>query len=163
MAHERQGATTHAAANGANVGIPHADVTYAVIGAAMRVHNALGPGLKEAAYQRALSLELGKAGLSFEQEKPVEIQIEGARVGLLYLDHLVEGAVIVEEKALSHLLTNEEVAQAICYLAATGLKVALLINFGRRRLQYKRILAPRKLDQWQDRIQPYLRVPKEAS
>lgn len=144
------------------VSIPHANLTYEVIGAAMRAHNALGPGHKESAYQRALSLELNKAGLSFEREKPIEIQVDGTTVGLLYLDHLVESTVIVEEKAFAHLLTEEEVAQVITYLAATGLKVGLLVNFGRRRLQYKRILAPRKLDQWQDRIRRYLSVPKEA-
>jgi GxxExxY protein len=161
MVDVKRGAEKDLVENRVGVGIPHANVTYDVIGAAMRVHNALGPGLKEAAYQRALSQELIKAGLSFEEEKPVEIHIDGARVGLLYLDHLVESAVIVEEKAFSHMLTDEEVAQVICYLAATGLKVGLLINFGRRRLQYKRILAPRKLDQWQERIRRYLRVPKE--
>jgi hypothetical protein len=54
------------------------------------------------------------------------------------------------------MLTNGEVAQVICYLAATGLKVGLLINFGRKRLEYRRILPTRKLDGWQERIQRYL-------
>ena len=118
---------------------PLEDLTYRVIGAAMKVHNRLGPGLKEAAYQKALSLEMEAAGLSFEAERAAEISLDGASIGLLYLDHLVEGQLVVEEKAFSHLLTQEEMAQVITYLCATSLKVGLLLNFGRRRLEYKRI------------------------
>lgn len=142
--------------------IPYAGVTYRIIGAAMRVHNALGPGLKESVYQRALSVQLAEEELAFESEKPVDIFVDGVSVGLLYLDHLVEGAVIVEEKALSHQLTGDEVAQVITYLAATGLKVGLLINFERRRLEYRRILAPRKLDDWQTRIRRYVWLPTRS-
>ena len=64
-----------------------------------------------------------------------------------------------QEKAFSHLLTNEEIAQVITYLAATGLPVGLLINFGRKRLEFKRILPPKKLEGWQNRIQRYLWKP----
>src|SRR3972149_3952035 len=99
---------------------PLEEMTYKVIGAAMSVHNALGPGLKESAYQKALSLEMGKAGLSFEAEKAVTVSIDGSQVGLLYLDPLVEDQLVVEEKATSHLLTQEEIAQLITYLCATG-------------------------------------------
>ena len=125
----------------------------------MKVHNALGPGLKEISYHKALSVHLEQEGLPFEEERPVEIVLDGAAVGLLYLDHLVEGTVIVEEKALSHLLTSEEIAQVITYLAATGHSVGLLLNFGRQTLQYKRILRPTKLNAWQDRIRRYVWTP----
>ena len=138
---------------------PYSDITYKIIGAAMEVHNKLGPGHKESVYQKALSAKMLEAGLSFEEEKPFEIFIDDAAVGLLYLDHLVEGVVVVEEKAFSHLLTNEEVAQVITYLAATGLPVGLLLNFGRKRLEFKRIFPPKKLEGWQDRIQRYLWKP----
>jgi GxxExxY protein len=141
--------------------IPHAGLTYKVIGCAMTVHNALGPGLKEAHYHRALSKELEEAGLSFEEEEPIDVVIDGASVGLLYMDHLVEGTVIVEEKALSHTLTQEEVAQVITYLAATQLPLGLLLNFGRRRLEYKRILPPKKLEGWQDRVRRYVWRPPQ--
>ena len=140
--------------------IPVPDVTYRIIGAAMSVHNALGPGLKESAYQKALSSAMREDGLSFEEEKPVEIAVDDEQVGLLYLDHLVEGTVVVEEKALSHLLTNEEVAQTITYLAATGAQVGLLLNFGRRKLEYKRILPPRKVSDWQTRVRRYVWTPR---
>src|SRR3990170_2706093 len=121
-----------------NAGKPLEDMTYKVIGAAMSVHNALGPGLKEAAYHRALSLEMERAGLSFETEKAVAISIDGSQVGRLYLDHLVGGQLVVEEKALSHLLTREETAQVITYLCAADTRVGLLLNFGRRQLEYHR-------------------------
>jgi GxxExxY protein len=141
---------------------PLEDLTYRVIGAAMRVHNTLGPGLKEAAYQKALSLEMEGAGLSFEAERPVEIFVDGVSVGLLYLDHLVEEQLILEEKAFSHLLTNEEIAQVITYLCATRLNVGLLLNFGRRRLEYKRIFPPKNVERWRERINRYIWRPKDA-
>jgi len=121
---------------------PYSDITYKIIGAAMEVHNKLGPGHKESVYQKALSAKMLEAGLSFEEEKPVEIFIDDVAVGLLYLDHLVE-----------------EVAQVITYLAATGLPVGLLLNFGRKRLEFKRIFPPKKLEGWQNRIQRYLWKP----
>ncbi len=144
------------------VGKPLEDLTYRVIGAAMNVHNALGPGLKEAAYQKALSLEIEKAGLSFQAEKAVTISVDGTEIGLLYLDNLVEGQLVVEEKAFSHLLTQEEIAQVITYLCATGLNVGLLLNFGRRRLEYKRIFPPKNVERWPERINRYVRRPKQA-
>ncbi len=144
------------------VGKPLEDLTYKVIGGAMKVHNALGPGLKEAAYQKALSLEMEKTGLSFEAEKTVTISVDGAEIGLLYLDHLVEGQLVVEEKAFSHLLTQEEIAQVITYLCATSLNVGLLLNFGRRRLEYKRIFPPRNLERWRERISRYVWKPQQT-
>ncbi|MDP2676040.1 MAG: GxxExxY protein [Dehalococcoidia bacterium] len=142
-----------------NADKPLEDLTYKVIGAAMNAHNALGPGLKEATYQRALSLEMEKAGLSFEAEKAVTISIDGSQVGRLYLDHLVEGQLVVEEKALSHLLTQEEIAQVITYLCATGTQVGLLLNFGRRQLEYKRIFPPKNVGRYRERINRYLATP----
>jgi GxxExxY protein len=137
-------------------------LTYPVIGAAMRVHNCLGPGLKEAFYQKALSLELEGAGLRFVAEQAVQIDLDAGHIGLLYLDHLVEGQLAVEVKAFSYLLTNEEVAQVITYLCATGNKVGILINFGRQRLEYRRIFAPTKIDGWRERIRRYVWIPPDA-
>lgn len=138
---------------------PLEDVTYRMIGAAMRVHNALGPGLKESVYQKALSLEMEQSGLSFQAEFPVEIHVNGAAIGLLYLDHLVEDEVVVEEKAFSHMLTKEEMAQVITYLCATGKRVGVLLNFGRKRLEYKRIFPPKNVAMWTQRIQRYVWTP----
>jgi len=145
-----------------NAGKPLEDMTYKVIGAAMSVHNALGPGLKEAAYHRALSLEMERAGLSFETEKAVAVSIDGSQVGRLYLDHIVESQLVVEEKARSHLLTKEEIAQVITYLCATGTQVGLLLNFGRRRLEYKRIFPPKNVGRYRERINRYLATPRQT-
>ncbi len=136
--------------------VPHQDLTYKIIGCAMSVHNELGPGLREGIYQRALALKMDQAGLAHCEERPVEIYVDGACVGLLYLDHLVEDSVIVEIKALRHLLTNDEIGQVITYLAATGYPVGLLFNFAGNSLEYRRILPPRKLDPWQNRMNRYL-------
>jgi GxxExxY protein len=141
--------------------IPHQDITYRIIGAAMRVHNRLGPGLKEQYYQRALTIEMREARLKVSEEHHIEIYDGDRWLGRLYLDHLVEECVEVE--AFSHMLTDEEVAQVICYLAATELKVGILLKFGRKRLEYRRILAPKKLDAWRERIRRYLWEPKELS
>jgi len=140
--------------------IPHQQITYKIIGAAMRVHSRLGPGLREKHYQRALTAELVDLGMCVFEEYFVEIFDEERWIGRLYLDHLVEESVIVEIKALSHLLTNDEIGQVICYLTATGYKVGLLLNFGREKLEYKRILPPRKLEKWQEIIQRFLWKPE---
>lgn len=139
---------------------PFEDVTYRIIGAAMAVHNELGPGLKESMYHRALGMELEKKGLPFELERDVEVLVDGVRIGLLYLDLLVAESVVVEVKAFSQMLTDEEKAQVITYLGATGLPVGLLINFGRRYLEYKRIFPPRDLKAWTHRINRYLEPHK---
>lgn len=142
---------------------PYHELCYKIIGTAMDVHNRLGPGYKESIYQHAMTLRLQDIGLSCVAEQPVEISLSGVSVGLLYLDHLVEDVVVVEEKALSHLLTDEEVAQVITYLAALEKLVGLLLNFGRRWLESRRIFCPKKLEGWQDRIQRYCWNPRGAS
>ena len=119
------------------------DLTYRIIGAAMVVHNSLGPGYKEEIYERALFAELEQREIGAERQFPVEVFHDDIQVGLFYLDLFVEQAVVVEVKALSHQLTNDERAQVINYLKATGAAVGLLFNFGRRKLEYKRIFPGR--------------------
>ena len=115
------------------------DLTYRIIGAAMAVHNALGYGFKEEVYERALLVELARREIAAESQFPVDVVYEGEMAGLFYLDLFVEGQVVVEIKAFSHQLTNDELAQMINYLKATQAPVGLLFNFGRRRLEYRRI------------------------
>jgi GxxExxY protein len=140
----------------------YAGITYKIIGAAMRVHNELGPGLKEITYHNALSAAMRDAGLSFEEEKPLEINLGEEEVGLLYIDHFVEEAIVLEEKAFPHLLTSDEVAQILTYMAVTESPLGLLLNFGRRSLEYKRILPPKKYLDWRERAARYAWRPKEA-
>ncbi len=115
------------------------DLTYRIIGAAMQVHNNLGMGYKEEVYETALEAELNARGISVTRQYPVPVEYDQQQVALFYLDLLVEGNVVVEVKAFSHQLTNDERAQVINYLKATGADVGLLFNFGRRKLEYKRI------------------------
>ena len=115
------------------------DLTYRVIGAAMAVHNQIGPGFKEEIYEKALEFEMNRRGMAVERQYPVSVEYDREQVGLFFLDLYVENQVVVEVKALSHLLTNDERAQVINYLKATGAPIGLLFNFGRRALEYKRI------------------------
>ena len=118
-------------------------LTYKIIGAAMAVHNRIGPGFKEEIYEKALFLECEKIGLIAARQVPAPVIDDGNEVGLFYLDLLIDGQVVVEVKALSHMLTNDELAQVINYLKATGAEVGLLINFGRRKLEFRRVFPPK--------------------
>jgi GxxExxY protein len=140
--------------------IPHQDLTYQIIGAAMRVQRRMQPGLPERHYQAALTAEMTASGLSVIEERELEIYDGDVWLGRLYLDHWVNDCVVVEDKAFAHSLGDDEIAQVIAYLAATGAQVGLLFNFGRRRLEYKRILPPRAVQGWQNHIAKYLWRPK---
>jgi GxxExxY protein len=120
-------------------------LTYDIIGAAMAVHNALGSGYKEEVYERALAVELAQRNIPAERQFAVEVQHQGVSVALFYLDLFVGASVVVELKAFPHQLTNDEIAQVINYLKATGASVGLLFNFGRRSLEYRRIFPPRNI------------------
>lgn len=115
------------------------NLTYQIIGAAMAVHNKIGPGFKEEIYERALKIELNNQNIEAIAQYPVPVEMDGEQVGLFYLDLLAEGQVVVEIKAFAHQLTNDEIAQILNYLKATELPVGLLLNFGRRKLEYRRI------------------------
>ena len=114
-------------------------LTYKIIGAAMNVHNVLGPGLKEEVYEKALEVELNKRDIVVRRQYAVPVEYDGEQVAIFYLDLFVDDQVVVEVKALSHQLTNDELAQVINYLTATGAQVGLLFNFGRRKLEYRRV------------------------
>ncbi len=143
--------------------VPHTELTYRIIGAAMRVHNRLGPGLKEKHYQHALTAEMRADGMLVDEEYIMEIYDGDTWLGRLYIDNWVEKTVVVEIKALSHLLTNLEVSQTIGYLAATQSPVGLLINFGLKQLEHRRILPPKKLTDWKTHIQKFLWRPPEQN
>ena len=143
----------------ADPAIPHAEISYRIIGAAMRVHRRSTRGLREQHYQKALTAELLLAGLTCLEEHHVEIFDGQVWMGRLYLDHWVNDCVVVETKAFAHPLGDREFGQVITYLAALNAKVGLLLNFGRPSLEYRRILPPKTLDGWQSRIGQYLWRP----
>jgi GxxExxY protein len=113
------------------------ELTQQIIGCAMKVHSALGPGFLESVYHKALAHELGKAGLKVEVEKPVSVQYDGIVVGDFFADLLVEGRGMLELKASQSLVPAHEV-QLVNYLTATGIEIGLLLNFGAERLEFKR-------------------------
>ena len=119
------------------------NLTYRIIGAAMSVHNTLGPGYKEEVYERALALELGEQSIETQRQFAVTVTYEAQPVAQFYLDLFVEGVVVVEVKAFPHLLTDDELGQMINYLKAAQAPVGLLLNFGRRRLDWKRVFPGR--------------------
>ncbi len=117
----------------------HKELSHAIVGAAMEVHRTLGPGFLESVYQAALAHEFTLRNIRFEQFKRLPVTYKGVLVGDYVADFLVEDEVIVEIKAVSALQAAHE-AQCVNYLAATGLHLAILINFGAKSLQYKRLV-----------------------
>jgi GxxExxY protein len=99
-----------------------------VIGAAIEVHKILGPGFLESVYEEALCFELELRGLMFQRQVPINVNYKGRTVGEGRLDVLVGGALVLELKAVDS-LQRIHTAQVISYLRATGLKLALLLNF----------------------------------
>jgi len=117
----------------------YAHLTRKIIGAALEVHHTLGPGYVESIYQRALVHELQLLNMSSNIEIEVSINYKDRLVGRHRLDVVVENLVIVELKAISGTL-EVHTAQVLSYLAASGLPVALLFNFGLPSLQWKRLV-----------------------
>jgi GxxExxY protein len=115
------------------------DCTSKIIGCAMRVHGALGNGFQEVIYQRALEIEMGLPGLGFAREMEMPIFYRGEQIGTRRVDFFVEDEVMVELKALIN-LEDVHLAQGINYLEAYNIKIGLLINFGSKSLQFKRLL-----------------------
>jgi GxxExxY protein len=119
--------------------ILHKELSYAIVGAAMEIHRTLGPGFLEAVYQAALAHELTLRNIRFEQFKRLPVAYKGVLVGEYVADFVIEGKIILEIKAVSALHPKHE-AQAINYLTATGLRLAILLNFGADSLQHKRMV-----------------------
>jgi len=118
------------------------DITEKIIGAAMRVHSALGNGSQEVIYQRALELEMEDSGLHFARELSMPIYYKGRQIGERRVDFFVEEKIMVEIKAIIQ-LENVHLAQAKNYLEAYNMQVGLLINFGSISLQFKRVENPK--------------------
>ncbi|MBC7920529.1 MAG: GxxExxY protein [Ferruginibacter sp.] len=119
-------------------------LTAAVIGCAMRVHGTLGNGFQEIIYQRALAIELEKQGVGFAREVEAAIHYNQIEIGTRRVDFVVEETVLIELKALSK-LEDVHLAQALNYLEAFNMEIGLLINFGSKSLEFKRITNERKL------------------
>jgi GxxExxY protein len=117
----------------------HRDVTEKILGAAFEVRRHLGFGFLEKVYQRALQAELIRTGLVAAMEVPIPVRYRGVNVGDYFADLRVSECVIVEIKVAPEYNRHDE-AQVLNELKATGLRVALLLNFGRSKLEFKRLV-----------------------
>lgn len=116
----------------------YSELTSKVIGCAMKVHSALGNGFQEVIYQRAMQIEMADEGIAFSREHEMPVYYKNQQIGTRRVDFLVENVVSVELKAVIK-LEDVHLAQAINYLEAYELEVGLLINFGARSLEFKRV------------------------
>ena len=114
------------------------DLTHKIIGCAMQVHRVLGNGFQEVIYQRALAIEMQKQGLNFKREMEMTIFYDGFDIGTRRVDFFVEDKVMVELKAIEK-LEDVHKAQAINYCEAYNIADGLLINFGGKSLDFKRV------------------------
>lgn len=118
------------------------DLTYQIIGCAMKVHSYLGNGFQEVIYQRALAIEFKKANLEYERELEMPIYYHEEEIGTRRVDFLVNREVLVELKALVK-MEDVHLAQGLNYLVAYGLDKGLLINFGAQSIEIKRLRHPK--------------------
>src|SRR5665213_1782542 len=116
----------------------YSDLTGKIIGCAMNVHSTIGNGLQEAIYQRCLAIEMAKQGLSFDREMEMPIYYDGVEVGTRRVDFLVADKIMVDLKAISA-LEEIHLAQCLNYLEAYKLETGLLLNFGAKSLEIKRV------------------------
>ena len=116
----------------------HEELTHNIIGCAMMVHSKLGNGFQEVIYQRALALEMSKKGLDFEREMEMDIYYDDVKIGERRVDFFVEDKIMVELKAIIK-LEDVHLAQAMNYCQAYNLPIGLLINFGAKSLEFKRV------------------------
>ena len=114
------------------------ELTYKIIGCAMKVHNTLGNGFQEVIYQRCLAIEMEKQGLGFVREEEMPIFYDEIQVGSRRADFVVENQVLVELKAIIK-LEDVHLAQGLNYLTAYKIDKGLLINFGSTSLEVKRL------------------------
>ena len=117
----------------------YSDITSKIIGCAMKVHSTLGNGFQEVIYQRALGIEMRKAGLDFTRELEMPIFYDDQEIGTRRVDFFVENKIMVELKAITQ-LEKVHLAQALNYLEAYKMEIGLLINFGDTSLRFHRII-----------------------
>jgi GxxExxY protein len=130
---------------------PYDELTYQIIGCTMATHRQLGPGYREDTYQRDLEVRFTERELAYKPQKLLEVYDSSqgkVLIGYYIPDFIVADQVIVEIKALKS-TDNSHIAQVIGYLAVTGYPVGLLINFGARSLQWRRILPPKNITEHQ--------------
>lgn len=119
--------------------VVYKELSYKIMKACFEVHNVLGPGYSEKIYEEAVSRELNRERIVFERQRLIEVMYKGEKIGDYRLDMVADNRIILELKAVSELNEIFE-SQLLSYLKATGMKLGILINFGSKRVEYKRIL-----------------------
>lgn len=123
-----------------NLKLIYEELTYKIIGIAMKVHKELGPGFLEAVYEEAMIIELEKEGIPFQNQVSIEIEYRGKKLKKKYrADFIIDQKVLVDLKGIRK-LTEVDSTCMINYLKATGLRVGLILNFGRSSLEWKRLV-----------------------
>lgn len=115
------------------------ELSYLIMQAAFEVHNELGPGYPESIYEKAMNLELTRRGVSLQHPRQVKVHFKGEPLGEFFLDNIANGRIILEYKAVSEIARIHE-QQVLSYLKATGLELAIVINFGAARVQSSRVV-----------------------
>ncbi len=115
------------------------ELSYQIMQAAYEVHNELGPGYPESIYEEAMNRELTRRGIKLERQKEVVVCFKGEPLGKFFLDNVANGLVILEYKAVSEIASIHK-QQALSYLKAIGLELAIVINFGAQRVQSSRVV-----------------------
>ena len=115
----------------------HEELTKKIIAAAYHVYNKMGFGFLESVYEKCLLIELRKAGLQAESQRPIVVKYENEVVGEFKADIIVEDTIIVELKSVKQIMQAHEV-QLVNYLVATGKPVGLILNFGEQKVEVKR-------------------------
>lgn len=121
----------------------HEELTYKIIGIMYKIHTALGCGFPEKIYQRAISYELDKEKIDYENEKQIEVRYDRRKIGLFRIDMVIDNKVILELKAVER-IPRVFREQLISQLKASPYEVGLLANFGASKLEYVRLVRYKK-------------------
>jgi GxxExxY protein len=119
--------------------ILYKDLSYQIIGLAMEVHRKLGYGFLEKVYENSLMILLKREGIRSEQQYPIKVYFEGEVVGNYVADILIEDKIVIELKCVEK-ISNIHKAQALNYLKATQMRLAIILNFAKDKLQYERLV-----------------------
>ena len=115
------------------------DFAYKIVGLAMQVHNELGHGFLEKVYENAMMVLFRKEGMNALQQVPITVRFLNETVGDYFADILVDDKIILELKSIEK-ITDAHRAQALNYLKATGMQLAIVLNFGKEKLEYERLV-----------------------
>ena len=121
------------------IAIIEKELSYLIMQAAFEVYNELGPGFPESIYEEAMNRELTRRGVGLERQKEIGVYFKGEKIGFFVLDNIANGRIILEYKAVSEIARIHK-QQALSYLKATGLELAIVINFGAERVQSSRVV-----------------------